>query len=318
MATLWQRSWQRWLDRRIPKQRQVQLNQRRIFIFPSRQGAYFLGVLLLLLIAAINYQNNLIYLLLFSLLSLMNSAILFNYFNLSGLQLEFLRAQPSFAGDVVAFTVRISRSHSRFYHRLALSWPKQTVSFIDLLEQDRAECQVYCQSQQRGLFKPGRLLLESYYPLGLIRCWTWVDLDFSAVVYPKPEALSTKEVHHGDGDDGLEKPSFEAEDFFGFRSYQAGDSLRHVDWRSLARGLPLQSKVYAKQSSQELWVDWHALQGVPTEQRLSQLCFWALTLEKEGAIWGLRLPQQDIAPAQGERHLQQVLTALALFEVEVN
>lgn len=315
MTRFWQRSYHRWLDKRIPAQSRLELNQRRIFIFPSRQGAYFLLVLLLLLLAAINYQNNLIYLLLFSLVSLMNSAILFSYFNVAGLQLELIKAQPGFAGDLIAFDIRVSRKNKRFYHRLALAWPSQMSSSFDLLNNSQTEVRVFAKSEQRGLFRPGRILLQSDYPLGLIRCWSWLDLDFSAVVYPKPEPLTALEQATGAGEEGTEKPSLDADDFYGFRAYQAGDSLRHVDWRSLARGLPLQSKLYAAPHSQEQWVDWYALQGVNTEQRLSQLCYWALALEKEGLIWGLRLPNQEIMPASGERHLQQALSALALFEV---
>lgn len=315
MTKFWQRSFNRWLDKRIPAQQQLVLNQRRIFIFPSRQGGYFLLVLLLLLLAAINYQNNLIYLLLFSLISLMNSAILFSYFNVSGLKLELIKAHAGFAGDLIAFDIRVSRKQQRFYHRLTLAWSGQTASTFDLLNHSQTEVRVFAKSEQRGLFRPGRILLQSEYPLGLIRCWSWLDLDFSAVVYPKPEPLADLQQATGLGNDGVEKPRVEAGDFFGFRAYQPGDSLRHVDWRSLARGLPLQSKMYTAQHSQEQWVDWYALQGVNTEQRLSQLCYWALALEKEDHVWGLRLPHQEIAPASGERHLQQALSALALFEV---
>src|SRR5690606_27975345 len=57
--------WQRWLARRIPRARAVTLDQRRIFIFPTPAGLAFLGLLALLLLVAINYQNNLAFALVF-------------------------------------------------------------------------------------------------------------------------------------------------------------------------------------------------------------------------------------------------------------
>ena len=41
-------AWQRWLDRRLPRARQVQLDQRRIFIFPTGYGFLYLLVSVLL------------------------------------------------------------------------------------------------------------------------------------------------------------------------------------------------------------------------------------------------------------------------------
>lgn len=68
------RRWQKWLDRRIPEAKEVILNQRSIFIIPSRVGWLFLLLLILLLITAMNYQNGLIYGLTFWLFSVAISA----------------------------------------------------------------------------------------------------------------------------------------------------------------------------------------------------------------------------------------------------
>lgn len=66
--------WQRWLNRRIPPASSVELNQRRVFILPTRQGGAFGLALLVMLLAAINYQNSLAYGLTFLLLSLVRES----------------------------------------------------------------------------------------------------------------------------------------------------------------------------------------------------------------------------------------------------
>ena len=54
-----------WLSKRMPKQREHVLNQRKLFIFPTQQGFIFLLVCALVLISAVNYQNNLAYVVVF-------------------------------------------------------------------------------------------------------------------------------------------------------------------------------------------------------------------------------------------------------------
>lgn len=51
---------QRWVRRRLPSLPQVVLNQKRIFIFLSGEGALYSALLLLIFIAGINYANNLV------------------------------------------------------------------------------------------------------------------------------------------------------------------------------------------------------------------------------------------------------------------
>ena len=52
----------KWVNRRIPPAREVTLDQRRIFIFPSRVSVCFFGIcLFIMLLTAINFQNNLSY-----------------------------------------------------------------------------------------------------------------------------------------------------------------------------------------------------------------------------------------------------------------
>ncbi|MEX6784375.1 DUF58 domain-containing protein, partial [Pseudomonas aeruginosa] len=99
--------WQRWLNRRIPPASSVELNQRRVFILPTRQGGAFGLALLVMLLAAINYQNSLAYGLTFLLLSLGVVTILHTYRNLAGLRLTALGADPVFAGERAGFRVRL-------------------------------------------------------------------------------------------------------------------------------------------------------------------------------------------------------------------
>ena len=120
LATL--RQWQtQWLSRRLPPARSIALNQRRLFIFPTRSGFLFLLSLMFMLLMAINYQSNLIYGLTFWLGTLFVMTIHFTHANLSGLQVTAMGAKPCFAGKRAIFGVRLAGG-TRARHSLRLAW----------------------------------------------------------------------------------------------------------------------------------------------------------------------------------------------------
>ena len=82
------RLYERWLARRLPAASQIVLDQKRIFIFPTGYGFFYLLVAALLFIGGINYENNLILALSFLMASLFLVAILHTFRNLSALGLR--------------------------------------------------------------------------------------------------------------------------------------------------------------------------------------------------------------------------------------
>ncbi|MCC0189681.1 DUF58 domain-containing protein, partial [Pseudomonas aeruginosa] len=146
--------WQRWLNRRIPPASSVELNQRRVFILPTRQGGAFGLALLVMLLAAINYQNSLAYGLTFLLLSLGVVTILHTYRNLAGLRLTALGADPVFAGERAGFRVRLE-SPRRARQAIAVGWPERPLEYADLAGDAAAEVLLFHPTERRGWLRPG-------------------------------------------------------------------------------------------------------------------------------------------------------------------
>jgi uncharacterized protein (DUF58 family) len=307
------RRFRSWVNRRIPPAREVTLDQRRIFIFPSKVGFFFGLCLLVMLMAAINFQNNLSYALTFLLSTLFVVATLHTFANLSGLTIRAVRALPAFPGQQSDFELMIERGKQRDHFALHVKWPDSTEALINLVDEDSVNIRLHMAVDQRGWFSPGRLMLESTYPLGLLRCWTWVDLDLHALVYPRPLASSELPGLATDKPDGASVAVVGSDDFYGFRDYQKGDSLRHIHWKGVAKGQGVLSKQYTAYADRSVWLDWDAFPNIGTEQRLSHLCYWALEFEGLHEEYGLRLPGVAIEPGVGSRHLQQVLKELALY-----
>jgi uncharacterized protein (DUF58 family) len=100
------------------------------------------------------------------------------------------------------------------------------------------------------------------------------------------------------------------------RAWRRGDGLRQVVWKKAARSGQLVSRETTAESSRELWLDWQATQGVHpagAEDRLSRLAAWVLAAERQGLVYGLRLPGQQFTPDRGDAHQRRLLRELALW-----
>lgn len=306
--------WSRWLARRIPPAASVRLTQRRIFIVPTRVGLAFALALLLMLLAAINYQNSLAYALTFLLASVFIVAILHTYRNLAGLVLKAAGARSVFVGEQGQFRLRLESS-ARAHQAIALGWPTASYQTQDVPAQGVSECELSLPALRRGWLRPGRLRVESRFPLGILVAWSWVDLDQALLVYPQPlegELPLAAGAADERQEQGMHVYGQGSEDFQGLKSYQPGDSKRRLHWKAYSRGQGLLVKDFAALSGREPWLDFEALSG-DIELRLSLLCHWVLQLSERQQPFALRLPGQVLAPASGEQHREACLRALALF-----
>jgi uncharacterized protein (DUF58 family) len=303
-----------WLNRRIPPQREVTLVQNNIFIYPNVQFIYFFVVVMALWIAATNYENNLAFALCFLLLSIFVVCIHHTYNNLAGLKLTVIGSAPVFRDDYTEVEILLSSPKGRMRDALRLGWSQKHLVTTALIDTIQIRLKVPVQATRRGYFNPGRLTVDTVYPIGIIRAVSYIDLDVQILVYPKPVCHGPWQSGAGDGSEGdaltIRRGS---EEFSHLQEYQAGDPLKLVAWKQLARERGMLVKTYGDYISQRLWLDWEQFPGLATEERLSTLCYWALQLDKKNEYYGLRLPGTIIESGSGPAHLQKVLTTLALF-----
>lgn len=300
----------RWLDSRSPLAVQHKLTQKNLYTFPNLTGLALTVAIVILWILGTNYQNNLILGLAYLLISLFVVAIWQAFSNLVGTEIKALGVQPGFAGEDIIFLLEFRNRHS--CENIQLSWPKGKKIVVDLDADVPLQIKVPCPSYHRGYLFPGRLLIESRYPLGAIRCWTHINLDMETLVYPKP--IAGEEPTPGTGDEESDRSNQQrgGDDPGTLRNYQPGDSLKHIAWKLFARERGLHTKQNEQTLSSEKWLDWSSI-PLPQEQRLSVLAYWALQYHSLGIAYGLMLPELKVSPETGAQHLQAVLSALAIF-----
>lgn len=307
---------QAWLRRRIPPARTVALTQRNVFIFPTAFGGLFAVLLLLLLIAAINYQNSLIFALTFLLASTFSAAILQTFLNLAGLRVSGRDAAPDFAGRRLSYRVRLESGSGRRYVAVRLGWPGGVDRTVHVPREGGLEVELLRPAERRGVDRPGRLRIETRHPTGLLRAWSWLDLEVEALVWPRPlDADPPPEDAEARRSGGPAQVRAVGEDLWGLREYQAGDSPRRVAWKQYARRGKLVTKEFERPVGDGTVVDWDAVDG-DTELRLSRLCRQVLDLDRAGCAYRLRLPGRALGPDRGPGHREACLRALALFGTE--
>jgi uncharacterized protein (DUF58 family) len=316
LARLLRTRWVAWVSRRIPPAREVVLTQRNIFIIPTGSGFAFLALLLALLITGINYESNLVFALTFLLGGLFIVGVLHTYANLAQLRLSAGAAHPVFAGEQASFSVQLRDEGKRAHDGITLAWLDGDATAARVAPLGEDHVLLFARAGRRGWLRPGRLRLESRYPLGLLRAWSWLDLDMRCLVYPRPAPTGPLPLDAGHGEEGSATHDPGAEDFSGFRNYNPGDPLRHVAWKTLAKGQPLQTREYVAFADRRVWLTWaQTADWGGTEQRLALLCRWVLELYALNADFGLDIPGTRLEPGAGEAQRDRALAALALFGI---
>ncbi len=305
------RFWQ-WIDARSPKSAKVTLGLRNIYILPTPMGLWFLVLICVLWLLGTNYQNNLILALSYLLLSLDVICIVHTYANLAGLSVSAQAARPVFAGDIVEFVLKLGRPPASVSYNLEIAWRGQSRVRAPWVKTEGTSLAVPHPTQVRGLLEPGHLLIESRFPLGLMRAWAWIQLDCSALIYPKPLSaeLGTSAANPAPETGAAGQVG---EDFSHLRPYQPGDKIQQLVWKVYARGQGLQVAAKQVNKADNTWLCWESFPQLPPEQRLGALCHWALMFEQLQQPYGLKLPGRQLPPDLGPHHQRLVLSALARF-----
>ena len=309
--------WLNWFYGFTPPERgTIRLGHRRVYIVPSRLGWMFAGTLAILLLGSINYALALGFALTFLLAGLGLAGMVHTARNLALLAVRSSRAEPVFAGEAAQFRVLLENP-SRFDRPSILTRHVGSGAqvVVDVTADATVDAVLAVPAARRGRLALGRVMLETRFPLGLFRAWSYVEPDAHCLVYPSPlfAALPAGGAHSGGGKSRADAPGYD--DFAGLRAYQASDSPRHIAWKTVARTRDLLTKQFSEDAADELWLDWsHANPALDAEQRLSLLAGWVLAAEQGGARYGLRIPGVEIEPDRGDAHRARCLEALALCE----
>jgi uncharacterized protein (DUF58 family) len=310
-----------WLTSRLPRTDTQLLTQGNIYILPTRAGWLFALTLIVLLLASVNYQLNLGYILTFLLAGSGIVSMHITHGTLRGLTLHLRPVAPAFASAAAVLDIVITSPAKERYGlglRL-LEAPSATLAWTNIPGGGQAIAHVSFVPATRGLHDVPTLSAETRFPLGLFRAWTVWRPSARLLVYPALEANPPSLPAARPASDGptLSRRS-EGGEIEGVRAYRRGDPLKLIAWKkaaqSLETGADLVSRDTSTSARQELWLDWAACVGLAPEERLSRLAAWTLAADRAVADYGLRLPGLAIEPGDGDGQRLRCLQALALWQ----
>jgi uncharacterized protein (DUF58 family) len=304
-----------WFVGRLPHSDTQVLGQGNIYILPTTAGWVFAATLLVLLVASINYQLNLGYVLTFLLAGSGLVSMHATHGTLRGLTLHLRPPAPSFAAAAASLEVVLTNPGA-IRHGIGLR----------LEGAPDATAHVTFVPAHRGRHPVPVLRAETRFPLGLFRAWTVWRPASTLLAWPAPEdgapPLPAALAAAGGIAQARTSSGGEVE---GVRAYRRGDPLRLVAWKKAAQTLETGAGLVSRDTSaparREVVLDWGATASGAArrdgawgaEERLSRLAAWVLAAHRAGVAYRLALPGRDVAMADGDAHRRQALDALALW-----
>ncbi|WP_334028513.1 DUF58 domain-containing protein [Alteromonas sp. P256] len=331
----------RWLDKRIPPASQHRLTMNNIFVLPTGFGWAFIIMSLCLFLLGTNYQNNLMVILSYILLSVMLLTVFYTHQNFARLAVKSMPLAPFHCHQSGIFYLAVVqhdmpggkgnlRNDSRSKDtqskqcrgNIVASWFGHKTQYPFILgAKDNGNAQHTTQRlpipvthRTRGVYTLPRLTLACDFPLGLYKCWTHLDFSAEVVVYAKPLKGEVIKVtaSNDDSEQNTNNAATSAQsssDFHSLTDYKEGQPLNRVVWKQVAKSGDWVVKEFADSVNfkQLLSVD----ANVETETAISLLTFQVLEQSQQGNHFGLKYQSIDIEPSNGETHTHQCLTALA-------
>ena len=306
--------YQRWWQLRIHFTDTTFLTQRNVYILPTAPGFMLAATLLVLLVASINYQLNLGYLLTFLLAGCAVVGVHVGHATLRGLNMHLIAPEPQYIGANALISIQLSSTRKTTRHGIGLGllgsghW-----AWTDVPALGSSKVQIAFSPTARGLQRLPTITAETRFPLGTFRVWTYWRPAAQLLVYPRPEAhpppLPPGQPRAGGSSHSVVQATGE---FDGVRAYRRGDPLKLVVWKKAAKADELVSRDSQQAQRHELWLNYAQAGALGLEAKLSRLCAWVLLADQHGLDYGLRLPGLEIPPSAGEAHKRRCLEALAL------
>ena len=107
---------ERWVNQRLTRMgNKIVLNNRSIYVVPTRFGYILAAILLILLLNAMNYENSMAFMLTFLLTGIALLGMNYTYSNMAGLILSPAKNKSVFAGDraILSFNVENPKTQLR-------------------------------------------------------------------------------------------------------------------------------------------------------------------------------------------------------------
>jgi uncharacterized protein (DUF58 family) len=226
----------------------------------SHAGWLYFGATLLVALAALNTGNNLLFLILACLVSVILMSGILSSISIAGIELKVELPEHIFAGQTVRAGVELINQKltlPSFALRVEAIIPKnastaallETPAFFPYLaRQDRVRQSVAVTFLRRGLHVQDSFRIVTRFPFGFLQKARRIALKSEALVYPSVESnLELSELFPGIEGSIESFSKGRGQDLHTLREYLPTDSASHVHWKASARAGSLMVREFARE-----------------------------------------------------------------------
>ena len=306
--------------------RQAFRRRRRLKV--SRDGKIFVAVTIVIGLAAVNTGNNLLFLLLGWMCSVIIASGILSESSLRGLVVTRQPPARIFAGRPFLMGIQLRNGKGRLpsfsieIEDLVGGRPLDKKCYFLKVPAGRTQATSYRHTfPRRGLYKLDGVRVATKFPFALFRKSRDVDHASEVLVFPTVVPLPVPPPStFGSGEEQRARIGRRGE-FFGLREMRQGDDARDVHWRSSARQGRMMLREYEEEAHRRvsILVD-NSLPANPDaadddalEKAISLAASLAAAYLSRHFVVRLVARGTEIAAASGPAQLQRILRALALL-----
>jgi uncharacterized protein (DUF58 family) len=244
----------------------------------SGAGWMYIGATLLVALAALNTGNNLLFLILACLISVILMSGILSSISLAGVELRIELPEHIFAEQTVRASVELHNEKlllPSFALRVEAAMAKgapaaavlETPVFFPFLpRQERVKQSVPVTFLRRGLHVQDTFRIVTRFPFGFLQKTRRVALKSEALVYPSVETSNELAEMFPGIEGSLESHSKgRGQDLHALREYLPTDSARHVHWKASARMGSLMVREFAREDDRRVLLVLDPYAGVESD-----------------------------------------------------
>jgi uncharacterized protein (DUF58 family) len=214
----------------------------------SRPGWIYVGGIILVALAALNTGNNLLFLIMSTLVAAILMSGILSSITLSGITLRLELPEHIFATQPVRATLELRNEKltvPSFSLRVEAAAKKgepapvmldTPVYFPYLAKREHVQQVVPMTFPRRGIYRQEAFRIVTRFPFGFLQKARRIDLKTEALVYPSVEPTDQLIENLAGLHGALESlAKGHGQDLYALRDYVATDSARHVHWKASAR-----------------------------------------------------------------------------------
>ncbi len=283
----------------------------------TKAGFIYIILTILLGVSATNTGNNLVYLIVASLLSFMALSGFIGRRNLKNLEIKIHTPDEIFADiktPLIITVINKKKFFSSFLLRVHIK--DKNILFPYINNNSNETKQVFIKFKNRGLNEIKKIEICSIFPFNFfIRCKSF-SIDMKILVFPKPKKCKT--IFESNNSKRSRKEIFSnlkgfEGDLTGIRDYIEGDPLKLIHWKLSAKTEELKTKELSSTGYQSTIIDFDKLEG-DLENKISCATYQILNYYKEHIPFGLKIGRDIYKPEYSKKQKFKLLKVLALYE----